>query len=279
MTPRKPPGASATAALPLPGFDPHSAPLPRPVEAPGPPTDPTEADPFAGRLGGTARPPLLGWGALASNGLPPFPGIEVVPPAVVPSPPLLGGGDTEAEWVERLLKAYGGAATSRWPRLRRRPFSWFHYTPGTPGYAQVLGAAHAMFEAEVAPAAWAAWSCDVFRAYTPPNMSTREPPPMRWVYARTRIAERLEWFVRDAGSYRGGRLVFTPRHRELYAKHSAMMAEVMRSDARTAQELQGIARKHFPGASWDEAVFAARREASGVQATLDAQAKSGVWVW
>ncbi len=180
----------------------------------------------------------LGWGAFEQLDIPldcdepPLlrrllePGGPLVPPCVttkmmatprVPPPPLLDLAIDDASAAHWLARYFRGAVISRTGEpcyiLCRCDLKASRY------YRPLVAAAVVFREQEIAPAAWAAFSCDVWRSY---SAKRRKVPPINWVFAAGRIEERLGWFRREEGSYRGGRLLFSEEQAELLRRVEAV---------------------------------------------------------
>lgn len=211
--------------------------------------------------------------------VPPFPGQEVVAPAAVPDPPRLRPGLTERAAAVVLARAYRGAVESRYGRraASRLPPEARMVDGNLPALA---AAARLLEAAEVAPAAWAAWSVDVWRDYV--AKGTRENPPrLPWVFGAKRLEDPrvLGWFAREGGAAAGGRVIFTPEHRALVLRWQRMRAEVLRTGAITPAELAAVALRWWPPGAFAAAVSRARDAASREERGLRERVERGEFVW
>lgn len=201
---------------------------------------------------------------------PPYPGASVVEPATVPPPPLLDPTASERSWALALVRAYRGAVSSRTKKacfvLAKGDITASRY------YPMLLSGARKLIEHKLPPAAWAAWSVDVWR-----SRGEKDAPPLAYVWGAKRIEERRGWFRHEAASYEGGMALYGRAHRTLLAKWNAMAAELMR----VVDPADGpkVVERHFPGRSYDALVEAARREAVATNGELQARLESGEWLW
>lgn len=219
--------------------------------------------------------------------VPDYPGISVVPAPYVPSPPLMDATLDEVSRVRRLLTIYDGAVRSRYKVARpatRIGKAVLVDDPLTGGkvratrmqdakqFIPLAAAADALVRLEVAPAAWAAFSVDVWKRFSD---GTR-PPPLTWVWSRDRIVERREWFQSEENGYVGRRLVLTKAHHALLRRYNAMRYALIRSDP---EQHSAIIEKHFHGDKYARLVEAARRATLSEQHRLNEQAEIGAWLW
>lgn len=239
----------------------------------------------AGRLGASpAELPGLPWEAIlrvAGRGVvPPFPGQEVVAPAVVPDPPRLRPGLSERAAATVLVRAYRGALESRYGR--RGSYRLPPEGKLVEGNLPLLSAAAAILAAEeIAPAAWAAWSVDVWRDYVATRSTNENPPRLSYVFGAKRLEDpRVRgWFARDGGAAAGGRVIFTPEHRALVLRWQRMKQDAARRGAVTPEELSAVALRWWPPGSYDAAVRRARDAASREERALRDRVERGDFVW
>lgn len=255
-------------------------------EEPEPPSPAAPAaDLDAGRMG---SPPAvlsgLPWEAIlrvAGRGVvPPFPGQEVVAPVSVPDPPRLRAGLSERAAATVLVRAYRGAIESRYGRggTYRLPPELKMVDANLP----LLAAAGRLLAAEeIAPAAWAAWSVDIWRDYVASRSSNENPPRPAYVFGAKRLEDpRVRgWFAREGGAAAGGRVIFTPEHRALVLRWQRMKHEAMRRGAVTAEELSAVAFRWWPPGAFDAAVRRARDAASREERALRDRVERGEFVW
>lgn len=203
---------------------------------------------------------------------PPFPGVAVVAPAVVPEPPMLDPFATERSHVFHLAAVYRAAVTAK---MHQPCFVLLRGLDRSPHYRTLANAAQALIKHHIAPAAWAAWTVDVWCR----DGDRVQPPPINLVWGAKRITERRGWFGKEAASYMGGRAVFGPIHRSLLTRWYALGFELMMGPDRTPEEVAVVVEKHFPGTAYDDLVRSATVEASKKQAELLARAEALDWVW
>jgi hypothetical protein len=196
-----------------------------------------------------------------------------------------------------LARAYRGAVASRTGKpcyllSRGIPRNW-------KCHAQLLGAAKLMQELEIAPAAWAAWSVDVWADMGKPPKPARagkagvapkqarprarrrrwgsKPTgaPLAWVFSPERVRERWGWFRSEENQYEGGRTIFGPVQRALMAKYDDMRRSVIYGGLSLAQ----AAEQFFPGDTYDAEVAAAKAEIAENRTRLVRQAREGMFLW
>jgi hypothetical protein len=225
-----------------------------------------------GLAGGRAAP----WQRPA--GVPPYPGAAAVPPAYVPNPPQLDATKPEREQVEVLLRAYRGAVESRYKGrcwvLARGELTASKLYPGLVATARVL------IENEIAPAAWAAFSVDVWQRHGDERLA-KKPPPLRWVYSARRVEEKHGWFRSEESSYGGGRVVWSEAHHELRRRYDSMLADLRRAQSPSSQDVAKIVSTYFGERAelYAQLVSEATKASQETQARLRYLAQKGEWIW
>jgi hypothetical protein len=214
---------------------------------------------------------------------PPFPGASLLAPAILPSPPTLDAEASPLERTQVLARAFRAGVESRFGEGAA-------FTAPRPGevraskhYATLLAGAEALIAAEIAPAAWVAFSCDLWKRYAVERATekkgskaaTRRGPSVAWVFNPKRIAERAGWFRAEETTYSGGLAVFGPKHKALLQRHAEMRAALHRA----AEPAADIIHRYFPPGAFDRAVAAARRENAEIQQRLRDGVQTGEWFW
>ncbi len=222
------------------------------------------------------------------------PGGPFVPPLVttvmmatprVPSPPPLSVDLNDGEAALRLVRYFRGAVESRTGEpcfiLARCDVQRSRF------FRVLVEAAEVFREQEVPPAAWAAFSCDVWAHY---SAKRRKTPPLNWVFAANRINDRLGWFRREQGSYSGGRLVFPEEHCDLLRRADAvtrLIGPSLRQEVRSGRKLTvglvasvgcDLLDEWFPGgfqAYLDRARSCGERDARRIRVLVD----QGEFIW
>jgi hypothetical protein len=214
-------------------------------------------------------------------GVPPFPGLALLRPAVVPQPPRIPQSASVEEAAYLALKSHRSAVAARFggcgalagirsPEALRR---WR-------GFARLSEGVTLLRCAGGAPAAWVSFSIDAWLAYVRKSVADVPPaPPLSWVYQATRIVDHAEWFAEQGGSEIGGRVVFGPLARELVGRWQRMERELRLLGPATAEECRAIVARHFAPGEWGERVAEARVEGRAMQKQFDDAMARGEWVW
>lgn len=206
---------------------------------------------------------------------PPYPTLKLIR---VPAPPELDqhGSDEDhfrqiaSTWTKALEARYGG---------RCFVFSKAMRNPKKSKYYKALTKAAQQFVAhEISPAAWIAFSFDVWHEYG--KHPHDDPPPIPWVFDVKRISERRGWFRREAARYRGGRLLFSKAHRELVTRYTHMQSAlaglpIKSTDAEVKQTIE----KYFPENLYNDLLNRANAVAEDIQKKLYDCLRSGDWLW
>jgi hypothetical protein len=229
---------------------------------------PTEAE-LGGGLGGNHPTPRTARTKKPKE-IPPYPGFAEVGWPVLPPPPLL---DPKAGPVERaaaLLKAYRGAVKSRYgvdPWPARGPAATHK------NYRALVEASEVLVERKIAPAAWAAWSCDAWKSFK----GGKRPPPIPWVFSAKRVDERAGWFASEESGYTGGKVVAGPKYRELLRRYQAARFAVDR--AGPDERPRRVFERFFPGDAYPRLLAEARAEVARTVDNLRKQADLGAFLW
>lgn len=211
--------------------------------------------------------------------LPPFPGPDVLKPALVPPPLLLDPKLPPLERVEALAAAYRGAVEARTPGFRCWTLTRGDLTKHA-SYSTLVAAAAVLIEREIAPTAWSLFSVDAWKKFIfAANPKAGANPPPRWVYLTSRLEDHAEWFDTQAGEYTGGRTYFAPQHLELAARHQRMTRDVLATRPRTARELLAVVDRHFPDGSWDKLLADAIQATRLMQTQIDDATRRGAVLW
>lgn len=209
---------------------------------------------------------------LDSPEVPEFPGMDLLEPAVVPSPPKLNSDDPDGSWCMALVRAYRGAVQSRY-KVRSGAFRQNNIA--TSKYAKgLVEAAKKLLEHDIPPAAWAAFSLDVWRKYGE-GKGSEKPPALQWVFAAKRIEERRGWYKAESSSYTGGRVLFGKSAKELFERYQQMRVGLLCTELPVAQ----VVAQHFPDGLYDRLLRRAREEAQAERTRLKAALAQGEWLW
>lgn len=235
---------------------------------------PVAVDESGSTLVGGGRPPVLPLDTFAV--LPPFPGVEVVRPAVVPEPPMVTASMSEDEQVALLRDAYNMAVSRALPNEfnpnARRAVS-------EPDRKVLLKAAPLLVEHAVSPLRWCEHSLVVWSKGREQDASAGRKerasrPSLRVVYAPKRIAETAGW-ARNDHERRTARVMLGRSHRTLIERWREMSNAVLRGELSP----QAACERFFPGDTYERAVEKARADARRIQADLDTRLAAGEYLW
>lgn len=230
-----------------------------------------------------------------SDILPPYPGIDTVPTARVPDPPLLTAAMSKPRQLRLAALGYRAAVEREYGDTRILVEATYRDPRA------VLSSKHAdtlvtalplLLEYRIAPAAWTAFSIHVWKNYVMrgdgklgdipskirrPRRNT--PPPPKWVFSGKRLEERSEWFIWHEATCRGGQLRFSKAHRELGTRHRRLR-EALRvvSDDLSHDVVRGLVAEHLPPATYKRLLADAKAHAEFEQDRLEAEANAGVWL-
>jgi hypothetical protein len=238
------------------------------------PGGPRPAPRFAGlgsSLGAPLAPRPQGTPTGPADGVPPFPGASLIAPATLPSPPLLDEKMGDLERADMLAVAFRAAAESRFGgrcwAFRGGPLMRSKF------YSLLVDAAQTLLDLEFSPAAWCAFSCDVWKKHADERGRKVKHPPVQWVFNASRIVERRGWFRAEEDNYAGGRIIYGPKHKALLGRYALMRAELLRRQEPVAT----IVARYFP--NWERTITDVRAEVAELQQDLRARAERGEFLW
>ena len=192
-------------------------------------------------------------------------------PIRVPEPPKLDPRDDELRHAQLLANWYSGAVESR---TGKRCFVFMKGAARSKFLPVLKSIAQVLLENDIAPAAWIAFSIDVWRRHNPEGM-----PPIKWVFSASRIEERAEWFASELNDYSGGKIIFTDALRSFITDQQRMRGEINRAFPDTETELRALVAKYFPAGAYDRRKRELEKEALEYNDDLKARVASGSWVW
>jgi len=213
---------------------------------------------------------------LGARALPPFPGPDVIKPVVVPGPAKISPGCSDLEAVKMLVGAYQDSVESRWPGQRCWSFRRGEITKSK-HWPLLLAAATRMRDLEIAPGAWCLFSADVWREHS--TAANAPPPPPTFVFAKSRMENRLDWFDDECDRYRGGHAMFAPAHLALAQRWKDLWRDLHKESPQDRPRLLVILERHFPGDSWERGLRQARDETEALRRTVTELVKRGVSSW
>lgn len=230
-----------------------------------------------------------------SDLLPPYPGIDVVPVARVPQPPILTEEMSKPKALRVAALGYRAALERVYGPSRILVEATYKDPRAvlSSKHAHVLVAVLPMLvQYRIAPASWSAFSIHVWRNYVMkgsgalhdipsrirrPKKST--PPPPRWVFSPKRLDERTEWFTWHEATCRGGQLRISAEHRELMTRHRRLRAALLAAyDELTRERVQALVAEHLPLATFARLKKKATQRAEYEQDELEQAALGGEWL-
>lgn len=190
----------------------------------------------------------------------------------VPCPPLLRAEDSPERCAFLLSRWYVGAIQARTGQhcyaFSRGPIQRSKH------YSVLVRAAQAFIANEIAPAAWCAFSLQVWQEHKPGTF-----PPVRWVFSTSRIEQREGWFRREAEDWEAGRIMLTSSGRKLLERQAAMRRALAVVASDDAEGTAKIVRRFFPRDSFNALLQAAQDEAAEQERDIRSRTASGDWVW
>ena len=207
---------------------------------------------------------------IISGLIPPYPGAGIVNAVFIPTPPLLAEGLTDVAIANKLAAAYRGAVSSVYNRR-----CWV-LTRGdiakTKQFSSLVVAGDFLRAKGVAPICWAKWSATVWSKWK----GVSKNPPVHWVYAITRLDQKLDEFKRD-NHIVTPKVSLTPTHRQLLKIYSSMVEEL--ANASTNSDRKLVVAKHFPSGLYDRLVSRVNNETAAIQQRLQQRIDKGEWIW
>jgi hypothetical protein len=240
---------------------------------------------LAGTPGNRPKAPSVPTAPLPGTPPPPW---TLVGLAAVPNPPDLDPEMKPTERTNFLASAFNGAVASRFPGygdafrsgsirangvLLSAPVRAARTLHKSKDYALLVEAAQFMLDHEIAPAAWAAWSCDMWKVHH----TTKKPPPVAWVFGTKRLAERRGWFEAEERSYMGGSVKYGRVQEKLIRRYLTMRFEI--HNACAWDDPAPFVAKWFPDDLFERMVAAAKAEVARAQEKLRAAADRGEFLW
>lgn len=232
-------------------------------------SSPTLGTGLIGGQVGTQRPPIPGTG-----GVPPFPTGHNCPSATVPSAPLLPDDLKGLEAAAHLAKIYRAAISKKYKErcgvlAKRGQLAKSRVRPRLEEAAEIL------WQHEVPPAAWAAWSIEVWRSYK----IGKGKAPLSWVYSPNRIEEHLGWFQSEGARHCAPRAIYSRVAKDFIERYQVMRLTLVQRQAITPAEVAEVVQMFFPGNDYERWSQAARKAAASDQELINRAVARGEYVW
>lgn len=208
----------------------------------------------------------------------PYPSFERVRPARVPPPPRLDPDQTEAERALALANAYTSSVKHYYKVSRALEGHTVETLKETKYHALLVNVQSIFIDEKIAPSAWCAFSCE---AWIHSSCGSRIPP-VRWVYAKKRLSERLDWFFSFAQRYLGGKTIVSPAHKELVARHRKMYRALLAlGDSLEVSEesVVIVVNEHLPRRMYDRLVREAGEQVEEIEYDMGRELQRGTFLW
>lgn len=212
---------------------------------------------------------------LGARALPEFPGTSVIPEIVVPPPALIDAEISEVDAARMLGAAYRAAISTRYPRMGASYFLLSGDPKANKLYPALIEASEALWERRVPPVAWCLFSFDCWADH---RISDR-PPAVAWVFARSRLIDRLQWFEDRRADYCTTRHVVSPLHRELLADWQNMWWQLLQLTDPCRPDVLMVVDVFFPGDMYEKRVRLAKTEVMVAQREVDILISQGGGLW
>ena len=210
------------------------------------------------------------YAGVISGLIPPYPGAGIVKSVFIPTPPLLAHELTDIEIADKLAAAYRGAVSAVY---KKRCFVLMRGDiTKSKQFSSLVVAGDFLRANGIAPICWAKWSVTVWSKWK----GLSKNPPVHWVYAITRLDQKLNEFKRD-NHIVTPKVSLTPTHRQLLKIYSSMVEEL--ANASTDSDRKLVVAKHFPSGLYDRLVSRVNVETAAIQQRLQQRIDKGEWIW
>ena len=209
--------------------------------------------------------------------VPPFVSLSAVCPVKIPHPPLLDPRDVPGRQAYLLQRWFEGAVESR---TGKRCWSFKAERVGhitkSKHYPLMLQAIEMFAAHEIAPAAWCAFSTDVWIEHS----GKKTAPPIDWTFAAKRIEERRGWFRSVATDFEGGRLIFTDKAKEFLRRQNIMRTRLRWLEMPAGDDdIRRIVETYFPDGLFERMLEEIKAESAELNRSLAEKVYLGEWVW
>jgi len=239
------------------------------------------------------------------EGVPPYPTTRLVPPIELPSPPMIDPNWTEDEQLAFFARVWTSTIEHKtghpcWMLRTRRQGKGKKQklVNGIDRHRDELLQAIALCnEHKLQPAPWIAFSYDEWvnalskaeRTEIEKNTKTKSrrrkrrkassAPPIKWVFAESRVEARQGWYghVLERELYRGI-IRFTPSHKNLIRRHTAMRFALLALSSPTQREVDKIVDRFLPE-RYELLVRQCKADTAREQERLNRRAREGEWLW
>ena len=206
--------------------------------------------------------------------IPPYPGAGILKSIFIPPPPLLEKGLSDIEIAEKLAAAYRGAVAAVYGKkcfvLMRGDIR------AAKQFSSLVVAGDFLRQLNVAPISWAHWSVKVWFNWK----RGKSNPPVHWVYAVTRLDQKLVEF-RSAHHSSTPKVALTPTHKRLLSIYNGMVTDLNSLSSKNCKQQQQsiVVAKHFPSGLYKRLVSRVNVEVASIQERINTRVERGEWIW
>jgi hypothetical protein len=207
------------------------------------------------------------------------PALEAIPAPTVPAPPKLNPDACDEYRFRFITKTWVAYISFRYPKSNAGSFYKTWKNPKkSKHFSLITSAAEKFIEHKLAPAAWIAFSCDMWHDYLErPETSS---PPIKWVFDSARLDKWRGWARSETRWYSSKRVLYTKTYKTLLAKYSLMKQDLSRLPITAIDsDVEKVVDKYFPGDLYNELKKKIKAETARIQEILDDSLARGEWLW
>lgn len=148
-------------------------------------------------------------------------------------------------------------------------------------YKLLKKATELFIEHEISPASWIAFSIESYIEYDDQVGRDAPPYPSQILYPK-RFDKSIRGWIRREGlsMYKGGKLIYSPYHKELVQRWNAMDRSLrLLGEGATAASVYDIIDEFFPGDLYHDLISKCNKHAKETQDILKQSVERGEWLW
>lgn len=230
--------------------------------------------------------------------LPPYPGAPVLTPTHIPHPPVILSTTPKVDSIRFIARSYRNALDATFGDsggILKEAMRGDKMAVLQSKHSHALVAALPMLIAyKIAPASWTAFSAMVWQKYVIegrgvtawnviPSQRRRPrggtPPLPSWVFSKKRLEERTDWFAWHEATCRGGRLMISKAHKQLFARYERLRAALLSAPELSHDIVIELVRAELPLRYYATTVKRIQDDYTFEQDQLSADARAGKWLW